>query len=65
MHQNLSKIRDEENDPNEIYEFVAIPSFAAVVSCTTSEPFYFTTVVEKNLAEGNLRGRFGHGIFPG
>ena len=29
---------DTETDPTKIFEFVTIPSFVAVISCSTSEP---------------------------
>ena len=37
---------DEEIDFTKTFEFVTIPSIAAVISCNYSEPFYFIKVVE-------------------
>ena len=45
----------EENDPTKTFEFVTIPSFVAVIFFNTSEPIYFMKIIEKNMANENLK----------
>ena len=54
-----------EDRGQHVFEFVSITSFVAVVSYNLCEPVYIIKVTEKNLAKEELKGRFGHIIYPG
>ena len=44
---------DSEDCLLEIFEFVTIPSFVALISCNNSEPICFIKTVEKNVSGEN------------
>ena len=44
---------DSEDCLLEIFEFVTIPSFVALISCNNSEPICFIKIVEKNVSGEN------------
>ena len=58
---------DEENTESgsQMFEFVDVSSFVAVVSCITSEPVYIIQIEEKGVAHTALEDRYGHVILPG
>ena len=41
---------NEEDENHKVYEFVAVPSFVALISEDSSEPVYIPKVVEKGRA---------------
>ena len=48
-----------------ILEFVDVPSFIAVLSNNLNEPVYFIKFEEKDIAECELRDRFGRVVLVG
>ena len=56
---------DEEDESHKVFEFVAIPSFVALISENSNEPVYILKVEEKGRAEKDEQDDFEHCIPAG
>ena len=56
---------DEENESHKVFEFVAVPSFVALISEDSNEPVYILKVEEKERAEKDEQDDFEHCIPAG
>ena len=56
---------DEEDESHKVFEFVAVPSFVALISEDSNEPVYILKVEEKERAEKDEQDDFEHCIPAG
>ena len=56
---------DEEDESHKVFEFVAVPSFVALISEDSNEPVYILKVEEKGRAEKDEQDDFEHCIPAG
>ena len=71
------KISEEANDcaldedyenidrMSELFEFVSLSSYAALIAGSTTEPIYIVKIVEKARASEKIHDKYGHVVFPG
>ena len=60
-------LQDDENGENasKIFEFVEIPSYVALISDNSSEPFYFVKLEAKGIFEKIMTDTYGHTLSSG
>ena len=53
--QEKSWLADDESnkDPSQVFEFVDVPSFVALISCSSSEPVYFVKIEKRGISKRN------------
>ena len=56
---------DNEDKISQIYEFIEVPAFVALLSFNTVEPFFVLKVLSKGKADETLRDRYGNVILQG
>ena len=62
-----SWLEDDENGEkaSQVFEFVEIPSYVALISDNSSEPFYFVKVEAKEIFEKIMTDTYGHTLSSG
>jgi hypothetical protein len=55
---------DELEKESQMFEFIEVPSYIALVSFNTNEPIYIVKVDEKGKATDKMEDRDGHVIPP-
>ena len=50
---------------SELFEFVSLSSYAALIAGSTTEPIYIVKIVEKARASEKIHDKYGHVVFPG
>ena len=77
-NDNIQIIQDEEevdesyfldyeniDEGMKVYEFVKIPSYAALIAYNKIEPIYIIQVTEKGIAKNKMQDHYGNEIFTG